>query len=173
MNLLTQQIIDEARKWIGTKEEGRNDGPQIRIWLSRVNRHSGAPWCAAFAWCMLDDACRALGLRNPLEPVAGVHLFRQLAREQKAWTNEPGPGYVFFIDHGVDKAGHRLGHCGIVVGVGPQSLATIEGNTNEAGGREGDRVAIKTRRLGEVSLGYLDPGMLCAGQTCSEMAADQ
>lgn len=159
MNRLTKQIVDEARKWIGTKEIGYNDGPEVRAWLKRVNRREGAPWCAAFAWCMLDDACAALGVRNPIEPVAGVHLFRQLGKEHRAWTVEPGAGYVFFIDHGI-KDGRKLGHCGIVVDVGPKSLVTIEGNTNEAGSREGNAVAVKTRRIGEISLGYLDPGKL-------------
>jgi hypothetical protein len=160
VNVITKQIVDEARKWIGTKEVGHNDGPEVRAWLARVKRHPPAPWCAAFAWCMLDDACRSLHLRNPIEPVAGVHLFRQLGKEHDAWTTEPGAGYVFFIDHGRNALGQLVGHCGIVVDMGPASAVTIEGNTNEAGGREGDRVALRTRQLGEISLGYLDPGKL-------------
>lgn len=168
MNILTRQIIVEAEKHIGVREVGHNDGPEVSAWLARVNRQPGAPWCAAFAWCMLDDACRALGLTNPLKPVAGVHLLLRMAREQRAWTDDPGPGYIFGIDHGVDKLTNmRLGHCGIVVEVTPSGLTTVEGNTNEAGGREGNCVAIKTRKLWACSLGFLDPGRLCAGQTCS------
>ena len=168
MNLLTQQVVIEAHKWIGVKEVGRNDGPEVREWLRRVYRQPGAPWCAAFAWCMLDDACASLGLTNPMPATAGVHLLVQRARLQGAWTSDPGPGFIFAIDHGKDKAGNRLGHCGIVLEVGEGTLATIEGNTNEAGGREGDCVAAKTRKQAEVTLGYLDPGRLLVGQTCSE-----
>lgn len=161
MNLLTDRIVHEAAKHIGVKEVGRNDGPEVREWLRRVNRFPPAPWCAAFAWCMLDDACKALGIRHPIEPVAGVHLFAQLAKEKHAWTDVPGPGFIFFIDHGRDAHGYRLGHCGIVIELHANgTLSTIEGNTNEAGGREGDCVAVKTRMESEITLGYLDPGKL-------------
>jgi hypothetical protein len=161
MNVLTDQIVHEARLHVGVKEVGRNDGPEVRAWLARVKRKPPAPWCAAFAWSMVDDACKALELTNPLKPVAGVHLMIHMARELRAWTSEPCPGFVFAIDHGVDKVTRaRLGHCGIVVEVGPMHLTTIEGNTNEAGSREGNCVALKTRRISECTLGYLDPGSM-------------
>jgi len=169
MNKLTDQIVHEAHRWIGVKEIGYNDGPEVAGWLARVFRKPGAPWCAAWAWCMLDDACTALGLTNPLPPTAGVHLLIQRTKIQGAWTSEPGPGFIFAIDHGRDRNGNRIGHCGIVLDVtGDGALATIEANTNEAGSREGDCVAVKTRRLDEITLGYLDPGRLLAGQMCSE-----
>ena len=67
------------------------------------------------------------------------------------------------IDHGTDKAGRKLGHCGIVVEVEPDHLVVIEANTNEAGSREGNAVALKPRRLNEITLGYLDPARLFGG----------
>jgi hypothetical protein len=170
MNQLTDQIVFEAHKHIGVKEVGHNDGPEVAGWLARVFRKPGNAWCAAWAWCMLDDACTALGLVNPMPPTAGVHLLIERAKLQGAWSDEPGPGFIFAIDHGRDKHGNRIGHCGIVLDVGDGTLATIEANTNEAGSREGDCVAVKTRKLVEVTLGYLDPGRLLVGQTCSEAA---
>jgi hypothetical protein len=163
VNRLTKQIIVEAHKWIGVVELKRNSGPEIDEWLRRVRQPPGAPWCAAFAWCMLDDAIKALGLTNPLRGTASVHTLIQRAHQHHAWWPEPGPGYIFGIDHGAGK-----GHCGIVLEVLGDSIATIEGNTGRAGEREGKYVLVRSRRLAECDLGYLDPGMLCAGQTCSE-----
>ena len=163
MNRLTDQIIREARKYIGVKETSHNSGTHIDDWLRRVQRQPGATWCVAFAWCMLDDACDALHLHNPLQPVAGGHLLMRMAKDHRAWTSEPGPGFIFGVDHGVSETtGAHLSHVGIVVEVDGDQLRTIEGNTNAAGSREGNCVTAKTRRVEECTLGFLDPGRLFA-----------
>jgi hypothetical protein len=158
-NLLRAQMVVEASANLGTKETSRNSGPQIDAWLRRVHRQPGAPWCVAFAWCMLDDACDRRGLHNPLQPVAGGHLLMHMAKDHRAWSDRPVVGCIFGIDHGVDDVTHaKLSHVGIVVSVGEGGvLHTIEGNTNTAGGREGNCVAEKTRPTYTISLGYLDP----------------
>ncbi|HJW74826.1 MAG TPA: CHAP domain-containing protein [Thermoleophilia bacterium] len=163
MNLLTKQITTEAHRYIGLKETSRNSGPEIDLWLRRVDQKPGASWCAAFAWCMLDDAITTLGLTNYLPPTASVHRLFERARQFHAWWPEPGPGMIFGIDHG-----GGLGHCGIVIDVDGVHLATIEGNTNKAGEREGRYVLVRTRAAKECTLGYLDPGLLLVGQTCDE-----
>lgn len=162
MNRLTRQIVVEARKHVGVREQGRNDGPEIRTWLARVFRRPGTPWCAAFAWCMLDDACDALDIRNPMPATAGVYLLMVRARALRAWTRDFGIGFIFGIDHGKDRHGNRLGHCGIVVGNRGELLFTIEGNTNPAGSHEGDGIYERTRTVSECTLGFLDPGKLIA-----------
>jgi hypothetical protein len=160
MNRLTRQICVEASTWMGIEEVGENDGPEVRTWLARVYRKPGNPWCAAFAWCMLDDACAALGLVNPFPPTAGVHLLVARAKVAGAWTNESGAGHIFAIDH-TQPGGHRLGHCGIVVEVpDDKNILTIEGNGNEAGSREGRFVLSKLRPQDSITLGYLDPSLL-------------
>lgn len=168
MNQLTHQVLVEALKHVGVREVGHNDGPEVREWLHRVARGPGNPWCAAFAWCMLDDACQILGLLNPLPPIAGVHFLMTAAKSHRVWTDQPGPGFLFFIDHGKNSRGEPLGHCGIVVDVNEDEITTVEGNTTESGGRDGDRVAMKTRKASAITWGYLDPGELCAGQQCTE-----
>ena len=164
MNLITHQVVVEALKHRGVVEVGNNDGPEVRAWLARVFRKPGAPWCAAFAWCCLDDACRELGLSNPIPATAGVHLLAQRARIAGGWTAEPGPGFVGLHDAGKSKAGARLGHCGIILEVGEHHCLGIEGNTDEAGSREGQGVHEKPRALAYWDLGYLDPGLLFQGE---------
>ena len=163
MNRLTQQLIIEAHKHIGICETSYNSGPEIDEWLRRVHSEPGKSWCMALAWCKLDDAIKALGMTNPMPPTASVHRFFQMAHQFHAWWSEPGPGYIFGIDHGNGK-----GHAGIVLDVAGDDLATYEGNTNKAGEREGKWALVRNRKASECTLGYLDPGLLCLGQTCSE-----
>jgi hypothetical protein len=163
-NLLRAQMVVEASANLGTKETSRNSGQQIDAWLRRVHRQPGAPWCVAFAWCMLDDACDRRGLHNPLQPVAGGHLLMRMAKDHRAWDDVPVAGSIFGINHGVDDMGNHLSHVGIVVGVEHRKdgthVHTIEGNTNAAGGREGNCVAEKERPAYTLTLGYLDPAKL-------------
>jgi len=160
MSPLEQQIIAEARKYVGVHEVGHNSGPQVDVWLERVRRRPGDAWCVAFAWCMLDDACRALGLDNHMPPVAGGYLLMRTAKDFRAWTDRPRPGLLFGIDHGKNAAGNHLSHVGIVADVRDGVLHTIEGNTNVDGSREGNCVAARTRRPEVITLGYLDPDAL-------------
>lgn len=160
---INSQIIEEAQKWLNVREQGKNDGPEIREWLKRVNRQPGNAWCAAFAWCMLDDACKALKIENKFPPIAGAWLMLNQAKKMGAWTDIPGQGFIFGIDHGTNQAGARIGHVGIVTSVteGKESeIQTCEGNTNPAGSREGDGVYARTRKKSEITLGYFDPGKI-------------
>lgn len=160
MSTLTQQIVAEARKYLGVHETGHNSGPQIDVWLQRVRRNPGDAWCVAFAWCMLDDACRAVGLANRMPPVAGGYLLLRMAKDLRAWTDKPRPGLLFGIDHGRNAAGNHLSHVGIVTDVSGGVVQTIEGNTNAEGSREGNCVAARTRHSEVITLGYLDPDAL-------------
>ncbi|MEJ6979653.1 hypothetical protein WG906_04280 [Pedobacter sp. P351] len=58
-------------------------------------------------------------------------------------TNKPSPGDVFGIFF---ASKGRIAHCGFVDSWNDSWLLTVEGNTNEAGSREGDGV-YKKRRL--------------------------
>ena len=158
--LINDQIIYEAQKWLNVREQGKNDGPEVREWLKRVNRAPGNAWCAAFAWCMLDDACKALKIKNTFPPIAGAWLMLNQAKKVNAWTDSPGKGFVFGIDHGLNAAGARIGHVGIVTDVFEDHITTLEGNTNAKGSREGDGVYEKERNLDEITLGYFHPGVI-------------
>lgn len=156
--IIYSQICIEARKYEGVKETSKNRSPQIDKWLIRVKKRPGRPWCIAYAWCMVDDACTELKIKNPLPPVAGAHYLIQIAKQRKLFSDKPGVGFLFCIDHGVDKQGNKLGHGGIVLEVHKDWLLTIEGNTSGDGYREGNQVAIRKRKLSEITLGYVDVG---------------
>lgn len=155
MNRLTHEIVTRARSWLGHTETAPNYSPQIAVWLRNVKVLQPAPWCAAFAWSMLSESCRELGLVNPVRPTASAHRLLAEGDRLRARSSEPGPGFLFGIDHGAGK-----GHCGIVVEVDGDSVHTIEGNTNAAGSREGNCVAAHVRKVADCTLGFLDPSML-------------
>lgn len=106
--------VRRAQQWLGMTEDppGSNRGIKIDEWLHRCGVSAGLPWCAAFAsWCLDTVAiagAQALGLHFPA-------------------TTLPLPGDVMWF-----PAGQGKGHCGIVTGVGPHEVMTIEGNCQDA-----------------------------------------
>lgn len=158
MNKITRQVVVEAFKYMGHREFTRNSSAIIDVWLRRVRARPGDPWCAAFASCMVVDACHELGMASRFRGSASGHRLFELGREDGLWTPEPGPGFIFGIDHGKRKS-----HVGIVVEVDEHEVCTtIEGNTNRAGEREGTCVASHRRPLATLTMGFLDPGKLFA-----------
>lgn len=153
-------VLRIAREQIGVREVGGpNRGPEVEKYLARVGLVPGFPWCAALVYFCFDEAALRTVVPNPLPKTAGVlDHWNRAADKFKLPPNVPfddlrnlNPGSIFCIDHG---NGH--GHTGIVVLADREGLKTIEGNTNVAGSREGDGVYYRTRRLEEITLGYLD-----------------
>jgi hypothetical protein len=102
---------------------------------------------------MVDDACYALGISNPLPRSAGVHRLRELA-PAVCVRPDPAPGCI-----GCHDSGGGRGHAGIVVEVHygtPGYLVVVEANTNPAGSRDGDGVYLRTRPLDYYGLGFID-----------------
>lgn len=163
MNLLTNQIVVEARKYLHVRETGGpNRGPEIDRWLTRAGSVPGQPWCAVFAGCMLADACRAVGVPLPIRLTASAHRLIERGQQAGGKADVPGPGYLFGVDHGKGPQGQQRGHCGIVVELDGDGLhmVTIEGNTDPGGSREGQGVYQRTRLISEATLGFVDPGLL-------------
>lgn len=154
---LAQTVLEIAARRIGIREVGRNRGPEIDEWLYRVGldpERGAYPWCAAFAWCVLDDACRRLRVPNPvLRSARVVTLWRRTPSRLVALMPRPGSIYCH-ADRPTDIESN--GHCGIVQDVAGDHIVGIEGNTNAAGEREGDQVATHIRRFDWVNLGYID-----------------
>jgi hypothetical protein len=160
MHPIYDQIVEEALKHKGVTETSYNSSPIIDQWLGRVNRAPGNSWCVAYAWCVVDDAFAIKSLKNPIPVVAGVHLLVQKAKALGLWSKNPGVGYIYCIDHGVDAKGNKIGHCGVCTSLQGDFLNGIEGNSNREGSREGNCVTPKFRALTEITLGYVDPGAL-------------
>lgn len=111
-----QRVVLGALKWVGLTETSTNQGPEIDAWLQACGVHSGNPWCAAFVSAIL----RSAGIECAEASVS--HLARRFPE-----TDVPLPGDVSFWvrDDGT-------GHCGIVTGVEPDRVSTVEGNSGNA-----------------------------------------
>jgi hypothetical protein len=162
LNVLTQTALARARSFVGVRESGGNNrGPEVEAWLRRVGQPPGQAWCAAFAWCCVDDAFRRLLLPNPIRPCAGVvHLWDLLPAACQ--LDGPSPGcWAFHRDLDANGDPTSLGHMGFIDDVSPDGQGTysIEGNTNSGGSRTGGGVWRHTpslRPLGYWNLGFAD-----------------
>jgi peptidoglycan hydrolase-like protein with peptidoglycan-binding domain len=157
-------VLETALSQEGIRETARNRGPEVDEFVTRVglNAAGGYSWCQAFVYWAFDEAARKMDIKNPCVKTAGVldHWARSptgariYAEEAFDNPNLIRPGAVFIVDHGGGK-----GHTGLVTKVVDGEIATIEGNTNTRGSREGDGVYQKVRTIGSINVGFIDYGV--------------
>ncbi len=164
---LLQAVLQTAAGQNGVRETpGQpNRGPQVDLFVRSVGLDPavGYSWCQAFVYWSFQQSTKALNVANPCVKTAGVleHWAKSpvVARVYaKSALDKPDlvrPGAVFIIDHGAGK-----GHAGLVRSVVSGAINTIEGNTNEAGSREGDGVYEKTRTTASINVGFIDYGLI-------------
>lgn len=136
-----------ARDELGQEEvpRGSNWGGHIPEYLSAVGIHQPAEWCAAFGcWCALKAAA-ALG--RPLELRLSPGALRLLELNAALRIATPEVGALAVWDHGGGK-----GHVGLIEEITAADMGTIEGNTDEHGGRLGYMVARRRRLLDDPRL---------------------
>ncbi len=135
-----------ARAEVGQREESQNDGARIRVYW-RACGFDGyldrLPWCAAFvAWCVkrAAEADLRCQLSNPPRfagVLSWVDWCESNASRVSVANAMPGDIVIFLPS---------FSHIGIVVGRSTGlTLQTVEGNTNDSGGREGDGVYRRER----------------------------
>ncbi len=154
---LLKRVLEVAASQVGVMEEptGSNRGPQVDEYLRCVGLDPASashPWCAAFVYWCFDKAAAELKVANPAVKTGGVldmwtragswGVKRISAMEALAQPSLVQPGCVFVL-----STGSGNGHAGLVEWVDGDRLATIEGNTNEKGRREGIGVFRRTGRM--------------------------
>ncbi len=123
-----------------TELTGRNDGVMVETYLRAVGLGKGNPWCAAFVkWCFIQA-----GYSPPItgwSPTAFnsnnvVYDGRRILKQPQAgdvsvlwFTSLRRIAHTYFYDYGINSSVY----------------SSVEGNTNEAGSREGDGVYRKKR----------------------------
>lgn len=138
------KITTIAASYIGQKEKPNNSGFVDPVFESKMRRlarfYTGAPWCAFFAELVWIEAEQDATL---ILPSAVGTMVEASGRGNWHTTAVPGAVAVWRKFEGGNKT--NQGHVAIVESVAPDGFTTIEGNTNAAGGREGDTVARKQR----------------------------
>jgi CHAP domain len=157
--IVAQLAAKEALANVGVHEEGgENRGKYVETYLRSVGLSAGAPWCAAFVYYRLLQACHNLSVNpKPVPPKSGYCPdWQDWAKDNGIWlpvdTEErilPGDLALFYF-----PAKGRVAHIGIVVGrmAEGQGVYTVEGNTGPERGevnREGDGVYRKEREWQE------------------------
>lgn len=139
-NQLREAIQKRYTAQIGVRElTGKNDGKSVEVYLSYVWLKKGQPWCAAFVSWVYGQ----YGVKNARSG-GTVQLMSQGTTIYKSGkvTETPQKADAFFIWF-ANKG--RVAHTGFVDKWSATWVETVEGNTNEAGSREGDGVYRKKR----------------------------
>lgn len=140
-----QIAVSYALMEVGVKEDppGSNRGPRVDVYLRAAGldpAEGSYPWCASFVTWAVREACLRVDLLN----FRGSPQVHHLAEQNEAlWLPEPIDACVFchFDDENKGHAGFVLQACS----VSPGDFLTVEGNTDEAGGRTGGQVMQKRR----------------------------
>jgi hypothetical protein len=118
-----QSMVAEATKHLGYREKGDND-TKFNRWLGAIQGYGsggfGYPWCHAFvSYCLWHSDNADAGPRTA-GCVSGVGWFKQRGR----FSGDPHVGDLVY--YGANGGTHVE----LVVGVSPNSLHTIGGNTS-------------------------------------------
>jgi hypothetical protein len=129
---------------VGIREAtGRNDGPAVKMYLASTNLDEGYAWCAAF----VNWTYQKCGVETPRSAAWSPSWFpsSKVLRSDQV----PRAGDVFGIYYTTKK---RVAHVGFIHKwpINGTSVTTVEGNTNDAGSREGDGVYVKYRLKSQI-----------------------
>lgn len=125
---------------IGTRElSGKNDGKRVEMYLASIGLGKGFSWCAAFvSWTYQKN-----GVKHPLSAWAPSFFPKKnIIYSAGKELSQPQTGDLFGIYYPNKK---RIAHVGFIDRWTDKYAITVEGNTNEAGSREGDGVYRKKR----------------------------
>jgi len=170
MESLIGSIKSYAFEYIGQEEVKGNMGfkkPIFNAKMKSVGMVDGYPWCCLFTELCWTEAYaefypELLQLLEDEFSAGTVRTFRHF--RDLGWTSDiPQPGDIVIWQTYRKGKALTTGHAAIVMEVDGQRLKTIEGNTNDKGGREGYIVAKKTRKIdfknnnGLRMLGFIKP----------------
>lgn len=146
---LRKQVQDAYRKEVGVRElTGKNDGARVEAYLRSVGARRGQPWCAAFV-SFIFQRCKVPAPKSAWSPAFfpdnALIFHRQKKPDYKSAPIMPGQVFGIFFQNR-----NRIAHVGFVDGTLRKSIKTVEGNTDQAGIREGDGVYFKIRPVSTI-----------------------
>jgi hypothetical protein len=133
-----EQVVHAYTAEIGVREAtGHNDGEPVEKYLASTGLGKGYAWCAAFVnWVYQQN-----GIEGPKTPAWSPSWFPN-SKKYDSQKQIPQPGDLFGIYF---RSKGRIAHVGFIDKWQGTTVLTVEGNTNEAGSREGDGVYRKRR----------------------------
>jgi hypothetical protein len=149
---------DIAKKYIGETEKPANSGfvhADFEARMQKVGFQTGQSWCSYFAELVFKEAYpEKFKELDTLFNAGAVKTFENFKKAGYLTSMTPSPGALVIWQHQKDGKPEWKGHAGIVYSVmSPTFFISIEGNTNDKGGREGYTVASHTRAIAKVKNG--------------------
>lgn len=117
----------------GIREFPGNRGPWVSFFMGGED---GQPWCAAFA----TELTRKAGAGIPA--MWGCNAIAAWGAHEYRLGDSPAAGGLFLLPH---ADGDGYAHTGIVAEVCGAAVRTIEGNSNDDGSANGDKVVQRFR----------------------------
>ena len=173
--MIGDKIIDLANKYVGKKELKGNSGFEDKKFeedMITMGWEYGWAWCAVFCelvWRLSyakENAIIEEEVAKAFSPSA-VQTLKNLGRTDFVISTTPVKGAVAIWQKYKNGTEHWSGHAAIVEKVDTSKehpiLYTIDGNSNDAGQREGIKVVKKARPLsfqikdGLVLKGFIHP----------------
>lgn len=151
-------VVEIAKSYIGKTEKPNNAGFNDRIFeqkMEDVGFQKGHAWCCYFAELCFKEANqgRWFGLEG-LFSASTVQTFKNFKDAGYDISDKPLKGALVIWQNQKNGKPQWSGHAGIVVEViDDTTFKSVEGNTDNGGGREGFIVALKTRKVKKVKNG--------------------
>lgn len=145
---IQQNVVNTYTAEIGVRElTGHNDGVRVVQYLQSAKLTKGNPWCAAFV-CWTYKQVNAHTVISGYSPTWFPNS-NTIYTRGSATNRIPDRADVFGI-YFSNKG--RIAHVGFIDKWPPTNsyCITVEGNTNEAGSREGDGVYCKRRLKSQI-----------------------
>lgn len=151
-NELRDKVISVAKGYVGMQEIKGNLGWTSKPFEAKMEAIGWKPshaWCCYFAEMVWSEVYDSEGHSETLDKLFSGSSTKTLKRfSESGWPTGtvPVPGAVVIWCHMKGGKEQWQGHTGIVTGVEDSFMHTVEGNTNDAGSREGEVVAEKIRK---------------------------
>jgi len=150
-NTLGQLIVAYAKQHLEQHPReigGQNSGPWVRLYMHGQEGRDW-PWCAGFVSFIMKQACDSLDVPLPLQTSVSCDSLAASAKEKALFLGESevkqkkaiAPGSLFLVR----RTPTDWVHTGIVLSAEDTIFNSIEGNTNDAGEREGYEVCQRIR----------------------------
>ena len=128
---------------IGVRETGFNKGKRVEEYLKAANLGPGNAWCAAFiTWTFKQCNIKAVISGYSPNWFQSNVVYKRDDNINRHYSPEIGDVFGLYFE-----SKKRIAHVGFIDKQDGNYYITVEGNTNEAGSREGDGVYRKRRPI--------------------------
>lgn len=160
-------VVDIAKSYIGKTEKPANSGFSDEAFekkMEEVGFVKGHAWCCYFTeLCFKEANQRDWWKLEKLFSGSTIQTFKNFKDAGYVIKDKPFVGALVIWQSQKNGVPQSTGHAGVVVEVSGDSFKSVEGNTNDGGGREGYIVALKSRKVQPVKNGLQVLGFVKIG----------